>query len=93
MKTTNSGPITKFKEFLTALQYSSDVDRRSLSKRNKINPSTATYPNLGIPDVLTIEVVLDKIILAGILTPPNVFYSYEIIGKLHNYQNVDSFQY
>lgn len=79
MKTIISGPITKFKELLVALYLRSDVERRSLSKRTKINPSTATYPNLGIPGVLIIETSFDKIILAGILTPPNVFHPSKII--------------
>lgn len=91
MKTINSGPITTFKELSRALFFSTDVDRISLNRRNRINPSTATYPNLGIPGVFTIDTALD-IILTSISTP---FYTfpYENVEKSHNYQNGDIFQY
>jgi hypothetical protein len=71
MKTTNSGPITIFKELPMDFLYSTDVDRISLSKRNNINAITTAQPNLGIPGVVTIETTEDTI-LTNILTPSDV---------------------
>lgn len=75
MKDINSGTIPIFKELSRAFPLNFDTDRTCLNERDKINPTTAIYPNSGSPGAVNIERALEEIALVSLLNPPNVFFN------------------
>jgi hypothetical protein len=74
MKDIDSGTIPIFKELSRTFPWNFDAGKISLSERSEINPIITMCLYLGSPGSVSIEYVLDEIILVNLLNPSKSYF-------------------